>query len=211
VRDARALFVELEDREQRSPWRAALFSLTGHALIFAAIALLVYRTPRPARFTLPGTARGTMLLTYYSPGSAQAPKASTPVRRKTAVPAKLSLPKAVAAPVAPAAPSSVDSGPGSSAESGAGQGDISIALLQHFLNPRPDLTTLPHGTAGDVVLNAVIDERGRIAELTLLKGLAPAIDEAVMATVKGWTFTPATRNGVPVASEQELHFHYQRG
>jgi protein TonB len=29
--------------------------------------------------------------------------------------------------------------------------------------------------------------------------------------VKQWLFTPATKGGVPVASEQEFHFHYERG
>ena len=119
--------------------------------------------------------------------------------------------KAANSPALPAVEAKIDTGTGTSAESGAGDGVISIALLQHFPSPHPDLSPLPAGSSGDVVLNAVIDARGRIAELTLLRGLAPSIDEAVMATVKDWTFTPATRNGVPVASEQELHFHYQRG
>ena len=61
------------------------------------------------------------------------------------------------------------------------------------------------------MLDAVIDEHGRVTQLTLLKGLAPAIDQAVIATVRQWLFTPATKDGVPVASEQEFHFHYERG
>ena len=61
------------------------------------------------------------------------------------------------------------------------------------------------------MLDAVIDERGHISKLTVLRSLGPAIDESVLATVEQWTFTPATLDGKPVSSGQELHFHYQRG
>jgi protein TonB len=81
----------------------------------------------------------------------------------------------------------------------------------HFPYPHPDLSALAHGTRGDVILDAVIDEHGRITGLTLLKGLDPSVDQAVIATVRQWLFTPATRDGVPVVSEQEFHFHYERG
>jgi protein TonB len=62
-----------------------------------------------------------------------------------------------------------------------------------------------------VVLDAVIDEHGNVAQLTLVKGLGSPIDQDVIATVQQWRYTPAMKNGVPVASEQELHFHYERG
>src|ERR1039458_3712309 len=81
----------------------------------------------------------------------------------------------------------------------------------YFPHPTPDLSGLPHGTEGDVVLDAVIDEHGKIAHLTLLKGLGAPIDQAVIATVQQWCYTPAKKEGIPVPSEQELHFHYQRG
>jgi protein TonB len=46
---------------------------------------------------------------------------------------------------------------------------------------------------------------------TLGAGLDPSVDQAVIATVRQWLFTPATKDGVPVVSEQEFHFHYERG
>jgi protein TonB len=90
-----------------------------------------------------------------------------------------------------------------------GDGDISIALVQFHPNPKPDLSTLPLGTAGDVILDAIIDDHGKIARLTIARGLGSPIDDTVLATVGQWTFTPATRNGVPTASEQEILFHYE--
>ena len=62
-----------------------------------------------------------------------------------------------------------------------------------------------------MILDAVIDDHGKITQLTLVKGLGSPVDETVIATVQQWTYTPAMKNGVPVASEQELHFHYERG
>ena len=56
----------------------------------------------------------------------------------------------------------------------------------------------------------MIDEHGKISELKLLQGLGPAIDDEVIQTVNQWVYTPAMKDGVPVPSVQELHFHYER-
>jgi protein TonB len=91
-----------------------------------------------------------------------------------------------------------------------GDGDVTIALEKYFPYPKPSLSTLPAGFAGDVILNAVIDEHGKVAQLTLLHGVGSPIDDQVIQTVEQWTYVPAMKNGVPVASVQELHFHYER-
>lgn len=91
-----------------------------------------------------------------------------------------------------------------------GTGDINIALLSVFPTPKPDLSQLPRGAKGDVVLDVVIDENGKIAKLTMERGVGHGVDESVIATVRNWEFHPATRNGKPVASEQELLFHFER-
>ena len=105
---------------------------------------------------------------------------------------------------------STERGDGNAGQSGLGDGNITIALQKFFPYPKPSLSTLPRGTAGDVILNAVIDEHGKISELTLLQGLGPTIDNEVIQTVNQWVYTPATKDGVPVSSVQELHFHYER-
>jgi hypothetical protein len=38
--------------------------------------------------------------------------------------------------------------------------------------------------------------------------LTPA-DHDVIQTVRLWTFTPATKDGLPISSRQELHFHFR--
>ncbi len=77
--------------------------------------------------------------------------------------------------------------------------------------PQPDLTGLPHGTAGDVVVDVVIDDAGKVTSTTLVKGLSGPIDKTVMQALRDWIFTPATRNGLNIASEQEILIHYERG
>jgi protein TonB len=155
---------------------------------------------------------GLSLLTYYSPGGPQTSSNELQAKKAVATEALSHQPSPVPAPKtqAVAAPKT-DAGTGTASESGLGDGDVKIALQKVFPYPKPDLSALPHGTRGDVILNAVIDAKGNISELTLLKGLGPEIDNAVIATVKQWSYSPATKNGVPVSSEQELHFHYERG
>jgi TonB family protein len=95
-------------------------------------------------------------------------------------------------------------------ETGQGTGDITIALLSYFPSPRPDLSSLAHGTKGDVILDVLINEHGLIDQLTLVHGMDASIDQEVIAVVKQWRFTPATKAGLSVVSEQELRFHYER-
>jgi periplasmic protein TonB len=187
-----------------------ILSVAIHAVIFLFLAVWAHHTLRVAPFRLPGTAKGLTLLTYYSPGSSKPSATDSPVRSKRTKTATTETRKIADTPTPPAPPRA-DAGAGNTTESGLGGGDIRIALLQHFPYPHPDLSTLAHGTRGDVVLDAVIDEHGRISELKLLKGLDPSIDQAVIATVRAWLFTPATKDGVPVTSEQEFRFHYERG
>lgn len=192
--------------------RSTVSSAVIHAAVLLALLGVWHRAPIVAPYKLPGTAHGLSLLTYYSPGGPetaandlQAKKAvATEALARHAPPVPAPSTKTVTAP-------SAQAGIGSSAESGLGEGDIKIALQKVFPYPKPDLSVLPHGTKGDVILNAVIDINGNISELTLLKGIDPAIDNLVIATVKQWSYTPAMKDGVPVPSEQELHFHYERG
>ena len=183
-----------------------------HAALLLVVLKGVSRTPQIVPYRLPGTAQGVTVLTYFAPGSKHPVPAEDPHR----VPEKTKpKPQPVPAPtVAKAEPkqeSGAQTGVGNSPQSGMGEGDITIALETYFPFPKPDLSSLPHGTKGDVILDAVVDEDGKISKVTLVKGLGSPVDDAVIATVQRWRYTPAMRQGVPVASERELHFHYERG
>jgi protein TonB len=51
---------------------------------------------------------------------------------------------------------------------------------------------------GVVVIQAVIDERGYVTDVQLLRGQPMGLDQAAMDAVKTWRFKPATLHGQPV-------------
>jgi periplasmic protein TonB len=186
-------------------------SLSIHVIVLIAIAGILHRSVKLAPYRLPGTREGVQLLTYYAPGSTRSALNDIPTKVADKKKPASVVHSALAAPKTESSTTpATERGIASSGQSGLGDGNITIALQKYFPYPRPSLSALPHGAVGDVVLNAVIDEHGKIAELTLLQGLGPAIDDEVIQTVNQWVYIPATKNGVPVPSVQELHFHYER-
>ncbi len=199
----------------------------------AAMGLLGYRSHGyVAPMLMPGDAHGTRMTLTYLPG--RAPQATTvwetkvPVKSVQVAKAKLQAPdlatrtstvqpttasdarQTTASSMVKNSPASADPTAASGADA-LGNGNINIAYLDSFRSPRPDLSSLPRGTSGEVVLDITIDTTGRIVGLKKLSGVGYGVDESVIATVQGWIFHPATKDGTPVVSEQELHFHYERG
>ena len=189
--------------------RSTVVSAAVHAVALVGLLGVFHFGPRPAPLRLPGTALGVRTISYYAPGSLHASKSPVPVKQAPdTTPPTPTTPTLKAPPLpTPATTAASEAGSGNSAQSGLGQGNINIALQKVFPYP---VIEVPHGTHGDVILNAVIDEHGAISDLTVVSGLGPALDDQVLAIVRGWSYTPATRNGVPVVSEQELRFHYER-
>ena len=52
---------------------------------------------------------------------------------------------------------------------------------------------------GIAVLSLLIDTRGNVVEVELLRSLDPALDAAAVAAARQWKFAPSTRDGQPVA------------
>ncbi len=191
-------------------WVAA--SVLVHVCVLGA--LLYVRAPQLAPVDRPGDTAGHLLSLTYAPGfsapAEELQKVKTPPRKQaptSRLPAPTPAPPVVSAATTPA-PSHTDAASGSDS---LGDADITIALVVQHPTPQPDLSQLPSGTSGDVVVDVVIDKNGRIAKFTLQRGLGHGVDQTVLATIQQWTFQPATRNGIPVASEQELLFHYDHG
>jgi protein TonB len=179
--------------------------------------LIHQRASFVAPIRLPGNEHGTNLMVTYLPGRAPI-QASTlnpktepqQVATNTPLPTP-PTPKLKTEAASPNTNSPATPNPDSTTGADSlGSGNINIALASYFPTPKPDLSTLPHGTKGDVVLDIVIDTTGKIADIKVASGLGHGIDETIIATVQQWTFHPATRDGQPVASEQELHFHYEK-
>jgi len=49
-----------------------------------------------------------------------------------------------------------------------------------------------------------LDEQGNVLSEVLVRGLGNALDQIVLETVKTWRFQPATVNGKPVVTEDEV-------
>ncbi len=191
-------------------------SVTGSLALHAGVVLLLLfgvsfgvKVSEPLH--LPGTKDGERMLLSYSPGGK--PSSGQLVAKRLAT--RRTVPKPLPSVPTVQAPSTTpqlaEAGPGSSGASGLGDGDIRIALPQFNPRPEPDLSSLPHGTSGNVVVDVVIDTAGRVSNLTLVKGLGRPIDDAVLHTVGTWVFTPASKDGKVIASEQEILVHYDRG
>lgn len=62
---------------------------------------------------------------------------------------------------------------------------------------------------GNVVVEVTIDEQGEIIGKTILRSMGPKLDEKVLAALESWHFHPATRNGVAIASKQDVVYHFK--
>jgi outer membrane biosynthesis protein TonB len=60
---------------------------------------------------------------------------------------------------------------------------------------------------GEVVLDAVVDSEGRVADVNVVSGQAPFVDPVVSA-VRTWTFTPASAAGQAVESHIGIVFQF---
>jgi len=54
------------------------------------------------------------------------------------------------------------------------------------------------GVQGEVALLVGVDASGNVIEATVARGV-PALNGSALAAVRNWRFSPATRNGKPVA------------
>src|SRR4051812_38312977 len=71
--------------------------------------------------------------------------------------------------------------------------------------PRSALDRAEHA---DVVLIVTVDAGGRVAHVEVAASAGHDLDDAAIAAVEKWTFDPATRAGVPIASKIRIPFHF---
>lgn len=71
----------------------------------------------------------------------------------------------------------------------------------------PDLL---NGMIGDEVIEVTIDRDGTITQMKVLQSMGLPVDQRVLAALENWHFAPATRNGVPIPSKQDVHYHFPR-
>jgi TonB family protein len=79
-----------------------------------------------------------------------------------------------------------------------------------IVSPDPVFGSDVAGIAGDVIVEITIDEQGNIVQKTVLQSLGPAVDERVLSALEKWHFAPASKNGVPIPSKQDVYYHLPR-
>jgi|SRR5271165_34840 len=79
-----------------------------------------------------------------------------------------------------------------------------------IVSPDPVFGSDAAGIQGDVVVEITIDEQGTIVQKVVLHSLGPAVDDRVLAALEKWHFTPASKNGVPIPSKQDVYYHFPR-
>jgi TonB family protein len=62
---------------------------------------------------------------------------------------------------------------------------------------------------GNVVVEITIDESGNIVSKIVVQSLGPNIDAKVLAALENWHFRPATSDGVPIPSKQDVVYHFK--
>ena len=86
--------------------------------------------------------------------------------------------------------------------------EIIPALPRVFPDPAVSRADLPPGLQGDVIVEVTIDEQGNVIETKLIRGIGYGIEDRVIATLRQWRFRPASKDGVTIASQHIVTFHY---
>jgi len=63
---------------------------------------------------------------------------------------------------------------------------------------------------GTVVIEATVNERGRVVNVNLLQG-APLLTDAALEAVKKWVYTPTLVNGIPTPIIMTVTVHFRLG
>jgi periplasmic protein TonB len=206
-----------EPKPKRSS-RALSASAVVHVVI---LGLLVWK-PLPhyiktesALHGMGGSSHGTVYLKY---GGAQKVKKAAEVDDVQR--AQLHVPKPHRAKAEPAPTPAMASAltPTSNGTAGTSTGTLAYGYADgHEVRPAypvvyPDpvvaRAVCPPGVRGDVIVEVTIDEHGNIIATRLLSGLGYGVDERVVAVLQNWRYNPATRDGLPIPSQQDVHFHF---
>lgn len=190
-------------------------SVAAHALVVALL-LLALRTHYVRPVIL--QSRCCSVALYWSPSAAPGapkPKHATHRKRSAPSPVTASQPMLASPPATPSQTAQLQTGmtsPQQLASMGIGEGDQNAEPALPVFRPAPDVadrTLLPQKEQ-KVIVEVEISELGDVTSEKLVQGLGNALDQIVLATVKGWRFRPATLNGTAIASAEELVFPFNQ-
>ncbi|HTX41288.1 MAG TPA: energy transducer TonB [Acidobacteriaceae bacterium] len=197
------------------PAHGVLMSIAAHAACLGLLVLALHL--HRSRPVMPQSRCCSVSLVWTGPmqSGVSAPHPAARLRRHSAAPAPPSAPHTSPLPVrlpqaTPSQPAMATQQPSSMVGSGTGDDDAEPAFPVYFPQPGiADRSLLP-STEQKIIVNVDISAQGNVTDETLVQGLGNGLDNAVLAAVRSWRFHPATLNGAPVASVQELVFPFSR-
>jgi len=88
-------------------------------------------------------------------------------------------------------------------------GTLSGPVPIHKTDPSYPPEQIKAHIEGEVILFGIIREDGSVDSVQLVRSLDPVLDKNAMAAFAEWKFTPAHRNGNPVAVEAVVHIPFR--
>lgn len=207
---------------RRNPVGAWLISAAVHCLFLAAL----LQRPEPKFYQPSSALRGdgggnVTQLVFSTPGRSaleyRAELASEePERNRLTAPASKPKPRRAAQPVPQPPTVQVASDKpgrpgfilGSEYIGVPSDHDIRIAYPIFHPDPAINRAALPEWIRGDVILEIIIDHTGIVTEAKVLQTVGFGLEAKVLEAVKNWRYKPATFDGMPVASKQDVRFHF---
>jgi TonB family protein len=217
-----AMFQQLPETERKRWSMSMLASFAAQVMVLGALlwhGAAIFVTPTDAQLGIPGSF-GSQSIVYVAPVG---PEQSKPEPDK----ARLSLRAATTPKPKPAKPQpkhedlaakTADNAPEQTARGGSPYGripgsplttdEVVPAFPDVYPDPPVSRDELPAGVQGDVIVEVTIDPRGNVVDTKLLHGIGYGIEQKVLEVLQRWHFHPAMRDGVTIASQHIVHFHY---
>lgn len=192
-----------------------LFSIAGHAACFALVVLALHIHRVQPVVLQQRCCSVALVWTGPQQSGLAKPAATARVRRHARLPVPQPAPHTSPSPAR--APQAASSQPAIASQqtpstfgTGAGDEDAEPAFPVYFPQPGIANRSLLPATEQKIIVNVNISAQGNVMDETLVQGLGNSLDQAVLTVVRSWRFHPATLNGAPVASVQELVFPFSR-
>ena len=75
---------------------------------------------------------------------------------------------------------------------------VTLPALKHRV--QPGVPARSEQVSGAVAMKALVSRTGAVDQVVVTKGLSRAMDQEAVKAVRQWIYSPATRNGEPVAT-----------
>jgi protein TonB len=88
------------------------------------------------------------------------------------------------------------------------EGGITVPRIISQVGPTYTEEARTAKVGGTVVLFVEITTSGTVASVVVLKGLGKGLDEGAVSSIKQWKFSPATKDGRPVAVMMTVEMNF---